>query len=317
MRKFLAILVFLGAGLAEAQTYPAKPIRFIVSFPPGGSTDVVARAISPRMSERLGQPIVVENRAGAGGMLGVEVAAKSPPDGHTIALAAAGALSSNVSLYPRMPYDVEKDLAPISTLAMIPFILVAHPSKPSSLKALIESARAKPGALSWGYGGSGTTMHLAGELFIMMAKIRMQGVPYKGSGPVGLDVLGGQVPIGVVDVPSGLAHIKAGKLQALAVTSKQRMSVLPEVPTFEEAGLPGYEAVGWIGVVAPAGTPPDVISKLNSEIRGALSVPEIRERVITAGAEPLTSSPQEFAAFIRTETKKWAEVIKVAKIKLE
>jgi tripartite-type tricarboxylate transporter receptor subunit TctC len=315
--RALAILVFLWAGLSEAQPWPAKPIRFIVSFPPGGSSDLIVRAIAPRMAERLGQPVVVENRPGAGGMLGVDAVAKAPPDGYTIGLAAAGALSSNVSLYPSMPYNVEKDLAPVSMLAMIPFFLVAHPSQPSSLKELIENARAKPGTLSYGYGGNGSTMHLAGELFNMLAKVRVQGVPYKGSGPVAADVLGGQVPLGVVDVPSAISNVRAGKLRALAVTSKQRIFAAPEVPTFEEAGLPGYEAVGWFGTVAPAGTPPELVGRLNAEIRAALSMPDIRERALAAGAEPLTNSPQEFAAFIRAETRKWAEVIKAAGVKLE
>jgi tripartite-type tricarboxylate transporter receptor subunit TctC len=234
-----------------------------VSFPPGGSSDLIARAIAPRMSERLGQPVVVENRPGAGGMIGVEAVAKAAPDGYTIGLAAAGALSSNMHLYPTMPYHAEKDLAPISMLAMIPFFLVAHPSQASSLRELIETAKAKPGALSYGHGGQGSTMHLAGELLNMMAKVRVQAVPYKGSGPVSADVLGGQVPLGVVDVPSAIANVRAGKLRALAVTSKRRISAAPEVPTFEEAGLPGYEAVGWFGTVAPAGTPPGVINKLN------------------------------------------------------
>jgi tripartite-type tricarboxylate transporter receptor subunit TctC len=315
--KGLAIVLLLWTGLATAQTYPSKPIRFIVSFPPGGSSDLIVRAIAPRMGERLGQPVVVENRPGAGGMIGVEAVAKAPPDGYTIGLAAAGALSSNISLYPSMPYHPEKDLAPVSMLAMIPFFLIAHPSQAASLKELIETARARPGALSYGYGGNGSTMHLAGELFNMMANVRVQGVPYKGSGPVSADVLGGQVPLGVVDVPSAIANVRAGKIRALAVTTKRRITAAPEVPTFEEAGLPGYEAVGWFGTVAPAGTPPDVIRKLNSEIRGALSVPDVRERALAAGAEPYTDSPEEFAAFIREETKKWAEVIKAAGVKLQ
>jgi len=315
--KGLAVVLLLWAGLAEAQTYPSKPIRFIVSFPPGGSSDLIVRAIAPRMGERLGQPVVVENRPGAGGMIGVEAVAKAPPDGYTIGLAAAGALSSNISLYPSMPYHPEKDLAPVSMLAMIPFFLIAHPSQAASLKELIETARARPGALSYGYGGNGSTMHLAGELFNMMANVRVQGVPYKGSGPVSADVLGGQVPLGVVDVPSAIANVRAGKIRALAVTTKRRITAAPEVPTFEEAGLPGYEAVGWFGTVAPAGTPPDVIRKLNSEIRGALSVPDVRERALAAGAEPFANSPEEFAALIREETKKWAEVIKAAGVKLQ
>jgi len=311
----LTPLLALFCGVAAAQGYPSKPVRFIVNFPPGGSVDLIARLIAPRMSEQLGQPVVVENRAGAGGMIGVDAVAKSAPDGHTIGLATAGALTSNVHLYPTMPYDPEKDLAPVSMLALIPFFLVAHPSQPATLKELIEKAKVTP--LSYGFGGNGSTMHLAGELFNMMAGVKLQGVPYKGSGPVSADVLGGQVPLGVVDVPSALASVHAGKMRALAVTSKRRIAAAPEVPTFEEAGLPGYEAVGWFGVVAPAATPPEVVHRLNGEIRAALAIPEVRERAIAAGTEPFADSPQEFAALIREETKKWAEVIKAAGVKLQ
>jgi tripartite-type tricarboxylate transporter receptor subunit TctC len=315
--RWLAALLVVWAGTASAQPYPAKPIRFIVSFPPGGSSDLIARAIAPRMSDKLGQPVVVENRAGAGGMIGVEAVAKAPPDGYVIGLAAAGALSSNIHLYPSMPYQPERDLAPISMLAMIPFFLVAHPSQPETLKGVLDTAKAKPGALSYGHGGQGSTMHLAGELLNMMANVRIQAVPYKGSGPVSADVLGGQVPLGVVDVSSAIANVRAGKLRALAVTSKRRIAAAPEVPTFEEAGLPGYEAIGWFGAVAPAGTPSEVIKRLNSEIREALSAADVRERALAAGAEPFPTTPQEFAAMIRDETKKWGEVVKAANIKLQ
>jgi len=313
---WLLLWVVLAAPVYGA-AYPERPIRFIVSFPPGGSADLMARAIAPRMGDRLGQPVVVENRAGAGGMIGVDAVAKAPADGYTIGLAAAGALSSNVSLYPSMPYHPEKDLAPISLLAMIPFFLVAHPSQPDTLKGVISAAKANPGALSYGHGGQGSTMHLAGELLNMMAGVRIQAVPYKGSGPVSADVLGGQVPLGVVDVPSALAHVKAGKVRALAVTTKRRISAAPEVPTFEEAGLLGYEAIGWFGAVAPAGTAGEIVNRLNSEIRAALSTPEVRSRALAAGAEPFANSPQEFAALIREETKKWADVIKTGGIKLQ
>src|SRR5688572_30956195 len=231
-RMLIGLLGMLMSASVSAQAWPSKPIRFIVPFPPGGSSDLIARAIAPRLSERLGQPVVVENRPGAGGMIGVDAIAKAPPDGTVIGLAAAGALSSNIHLYPSMPYHPEKDLAPISMLAMIPFFLVAHPSQASSLKELIQSAKSK--ALSYGHGGQGSTMHLAGELLNMMGKVQIQAVPYKGSGPVSSDVLGGQVPLGVVDVPSAIANVRAGKLRALAVTSKQRISAAPEVPTFEE-----------------------------------------------------------------------------------
>jgi tripartite-type tricarboxylate transporter receptor subunit TctC len=315
--RWLAAFLAVCAGIACAQSYPAKPIRFIVSFPPGGSSDLIARAIAPRMSEKLGQPVVVENRAGAGGMIGVEAIAKAPPDGYVIGLAAAGALSSNIHLYPSMPYSPQNDLAPISMLAMIPFFLVAHPSQAASLKELIQTAKAKPGALSYGHGGQGSTMHLAGELLNMMASVRIQAVPYKGSGPVSADVLGGQVPLGVVDVPSAIANVKAGKLRALAVTSRRRIVAAPEVPTFEEAGLPGYEAIGWFGAVAPSGVSVGIINRLNEEIRTALSAPDVRERALAAGAEPFATSPQEFAAIIRDETKKWGEVVKAASIKLQ
>jgi tripartite-type tricarboxylate transporter receptor subunit TctC len=310
---FLFALAFSSPALAQG--YPAKPIRFLVPFPPGGSADLMVRAIAPRMSDKLGQPVVVENRAGAGGMIGVDAVAKAPADGYTIGLAAAGALSSNIHLYPSMPYHPEKDLAPISMLAMIPFFLVAHPSQPASLKELIEKAKA--GQLSYGHGGQGSTMHLAGELFNMMGQVKIQAVPYKGSGPVAADVLGGQVPLGVVDVPSAIAHVKSGKIRALAVTTKRRISAAPDVPTFEQAGLPGYEAIGWFGAVAPAGTPVELIKRLNSEIATALSSPDVKERAIAAGAEPFPTSPQEFAAIIRDETKKWGEVVRTAGIKLQ
>ena len=315
MKIWTLLLALVFSGAALAQSYPSKPIRFIVSFPPGGSADLISRAIAPRMSEKLGQPVVVENRAGAGGMIGVDAVAKSPPDGTTIGLAAAGALTTNIHIYPSMPFHPEKDLAPISMLAMIPFFLVAHPSQPATLKEVITQARS--GNLAYGHGGQGSTMHLAGELLNMLAQVRIQAVPYKGSGPVSADVLGGQVPLGVVDVPSAIANVKAGKLRALAVTSKQRISAAPEVPTFEEAGLRGYEAVGWFGAVAPAGTPRDIISRLNTEIRNALAAPDVKERALTAGAEPHATSPEEFAAYIREETKKWGEVVRAAGIKLQ
>jgi tripartite-type tricarboxylate transporter receptor subunit TctC len=317
----MRIITLLAAALvctaAQAQSYPAKPIRFIVSFPPGGSSDLMARSIAPLMAEKLGQPVLVENRPGAGGNIGVDAVAKAAPDGYTIGLAAAGALSTNISLYPSMPFHPEKDLAPVSLLAMIPFFLVAHPSQPPSLKQVIDAAKAKPGAIAYGYGGNGSTMHMVGELFNMMAAVKLQGVPYKGSGPVSADVLAGQVPLGVVDVPSAIAHVRAGKMRALAVTTKRRIAAAPEVPTMDEAGVPGYEAIGWFGVVVPANTPAELINRLNREIAAALAVPEIRERAIAAGAEPAASTPQEFAALIREETRKWAQVIKTAEIKLQ
>jgi tripartite-type tricarboxylate transporter receptor subunit TctC len=317
MKRWTGLLAAALCCSALAQGYPAKPIRFIVSFPPGGSSDLIARAVAPYMSGRLGQPVVVENRPGAGGMIGVDAVAKAAPDGYTIGLAAAGALSSNISLYPTMPYQPEKDLAPVSTLAMIPFFLIAHPSQPATLKEVIAKAKSAPGALSFGHGGNGSTMHLSGELLNMLAGVKIQAVAYKGSGPVSADVLGGQVPLGVVDVPSALSNVRAGKLRALAVTSKRRISAAPEVPTFEEAGVPGYEAIGWFGVVAPRDTPRPIVERLNAEIGAALAAPEIRSRALAAGTEPFTGTPEEFAAMIREETKKWAEVIQAGGIRLQ
>jgi tripartite-type tricarboxylate transporter receptor subunit TctC len=304
--------------LVLSQGYPSKPVRFVVSFPPGGSADLVARSIAPRLGERLGQQIIVENRPGAGGNIGVDIVAKAAPDGYTIGLAAAGALSLNSSLYPSMPFNPEKDLAPITMLAMIPFVLIANPSLPAAdLRQLIAAAKANPGAIAFGHGGNASAMHLSGELLKMMAGIDLTAVPYKGSGPVATDVLGGQVPVGVVDVPSAIANVKAGKIKALAVTTSRRISVAPEIPTFAEAGVPGYESIGWFGAVAPAGTPGPVIDRLHAEMAAALAVPEVRERMLAAGVEPLTDGPQEFAAFIRAENRKWARVIKSAKIKVE
>ena len=317
MRKLLSLVLLLAAGAALGQTYPSKPVRYIVPFPPGGSADLIARAIAPKMSERLGQPIVVENRPGAGGMIGVDAVAKSAPDGYTIGLAAAGALSSNVHLYPSMPYDPAKDLAPISNLAMIPFFLVAHPSAAGSVKELIAQARAKPGALSYGHGGQGSTMHLAGELLNMLAKVNVQSVPYKGSAPVSSDVLGGQIPFGVVDVPSSIANVKAGKMRALAVTSKARIAAAPEVPTFEEAGLPGYEAIGWFGAVAPANTPREIVNQLNTAVRSTLTSKEMHDKMLAQGFNHFLTTPDDAGKFIKNEVLRFENLIKTQKITAE
>jgi tripartite-type tricarboxylate transporter receptor subunit TctC len=318
MRRIFLLWLFVVPCSVFSQVYPSKPVRFVVSFPPGGSADLVARSIAPRVAERLGQQVIVENRPGAGGNIGVDIVAKAAPDGYTIGLAAAGALSLNGSLYPNMPFNPEKDLAPVTMLAMIPFVLIANPSLPAAdLRELIAAAKAKPGSIAFGHGGNASAMHLSGELLKMMAGIDLTAVPYKGSGPVATDVLGGQIPVGVVDVPSAIASVKAGKIRALAVTTSRRISVAPEIPTFAEAGVPGYESIGWFGAVAPAGTPAPIVERLNAEMAAALALPEVRERVLAAGVEPLTDTPQEFAAFIQAENRKWARVIKSAKIKVE
>jgi tripartite-type tricarboxylate transporter receptor subunit TctC len=316
-RPLLLAALLLACATAYAQAWPSKPIRFVVTFPPGGSSDLVARLISPRLSERLGQQVIVENKPGAGGNIGADLVAKAAPDGHTIGLVAAGALSVNPSLYQHMPFDPEKDLAPVTLLAMIPFVLVTNSAQPvPDLKHLMAAAKAKPGTIMIGHGGNGSAMHLSGELLKMMAGLDMVSVPYKGSGPVSAAVLGEQIAVGVVDVPSAIANIREGRLRALAVTTNRRISSLPNVPTFAEAGVPGYESIGWFGMVAPAGTPKPIIDRLNAETVAALKDPEIAKRATAAGAEPLTDTPQEFAAFIRSEARKWAEVIKTANVRI-
>ena len=304
--------LWLGAPLAQPN-YPTKPIRFIVTFPPGGSSDLIARALAAVLSDRLRQQVLVENRPGAGGNIGIDAVAKSAPDGYTMGLGAAGALAANVSLYPKMPYDPVKDLAPVSNVAFVPFFLVAKTALPANdLRELVALASAKPGQLMLGYGGNGTAMHLSGELFKLMAKIQLVNVPYKGSGPAAMDAVSGQLDLAVVDVASAINQVKAGRLKAIAVTSAKRVSVAPDVPTLAEAGLAGYEATGWFGVVMPAATPAEIIGRMNSELVTALKRQDIRERVIAAGAEPSPSTPAEFGALIRDEIAKWAEVVKIS-----
>ena len=313
-----AFAVSICAAASAQQAYPTKSIRFIVTFPPGGSSDLIARAMAPVLSDRLRQPVVVENRPGAGGNIGMEMVAKAAPDGYTMGLGAAGALAANVSLYPKMPYDPLKDFAPVSNVAFVPFFIIANPAVPANtLEELIALARAKPGELMLGYGGNGTAMHLSGELFKLMAKVQMVNVPYKGSGPAAVDTLSGQLPLAVVDVASALAQVKAGKLKAIAVTSAKRISAAPDVPTVAEAGLPGYDATGWFGVVMPAGTPAAIVARMNTELVAALKRVEIRERVVAAGAEPSPSTPAEFGALIRAEIDKWAEVVKLSGARID
>jgi len=319
IRGLVAAVAALWLGVAAAQqNYPTKPIRFIVTFPPGGSADRIARALVPVLGDRLRQQVLVENRPGAGGNIGMELVARAAPDGYTMGLGAAGALAANVSLYPKLPYDPVKDFAPVSNVAFVPFLLIANPSLPvNNLQELVALASAKPGQLMLGYGGNGTAMHLSGELFKLMAKIQLVNVPYKGSGPAAVDTVSGQLPLAMVDVASAIAQVKAGRLKALAVTTARRISAAPDVPTFAEAGLAGYEATGWFGVVMPAGTPPGIVGRMNTELVAALKRQEIRERVIAAGAEPSPSTPEEFGALIRSEIVKWAEVVKASGAKLD
>ena len=323
LARALAALLALSCAAARAQApdapeFPRQPIRMVVTFPPGGSADAVVRMLVPRLNEKLGQQVVVDNRPGAGGNIGLALVAKAPADGYTLGVGAAGALAANPSLYEKMPFDPLKDFKPVSMLAAIPFVLVGHPSlQAKTQQELIALARSNPGKLSIGHGGNGTAMHLSAALFAQMADIQVVDIPYKGSGPAALDVLAGNVPLAVVDLPSALQQIKAGKLVAYAVTSPRRLPQLPDVPTASEAGLTGYDSTGWFGVVAPAGTPAAVVNRLNAEITAALNDEGIKASMRNLGVEPAPSRPEDFDAYIRAETVKWARVIRQANIKSE
>jgi tripartite-type tricarboxylate transporter receptor subunit TctC len=323
MRNFLRIAGALlmatatGASLAQAD-WPRQPIRMVVTFPPGGSADAVVRMVAPHINDELGQQLVIDNRPGAGGNIGLSVVAKAPPDGYTMGVGAAGALSANNSLYAQMPFDVQKDFRPVGMLAAIPFVLVGHPSLPAkNMRELLALAKSQPGKFSVAHGGNGTAMHLSAALMGQMAGAKFVEVPYKGSGPAALDVLGGQVNLAVVDLPASLEQIKAGKLIAFAVTSPRRLPQLPDVPTMSESGLQGYDSTGWFGVVAPAGTPAAAIAKMNAAINNALNDPAIQARMRSLGVEPAAGKPEEFAAYIQSETAKWGKVIKDGNIKLD
>ncbi len=303
---------------AQGQDYPSKPIHVVVTFPPGGSSDAMVRLLAPRLNEKLGQQIVVDNRPGAGGNIGLSLVAKAAADGYTLGVGAAGGLTANVSLYPQMPYETLKDFRPITMLAAIPFVIVGSPAMvPKTLPQLITAAKVQPGKISIAHGGNGTAMHLSTALLEQMADIKLLPVPYKGSGPAAQDVLAGQVQLGLVDLPSCLQLIKAGKLIAYAVTSPQRLPMLPDVPTVAESGLTGYDSTGWFGLVAPAGTPASVVSRLNSEFTQALSDEAIKGAMRNLGMEPVPTSVDSFERYIRTEIQKWARVIRDANIKLD
>jgi tripartite-type tricarboxylate transporter receptor subunit TctC len=313
-----AISWHLSSSAQSGNDFPNKPVKIIVPFPPGGSSDAVMRLLVPRLNEKLCQTVVIENRPGAGGNIGLAVVAKSAPDGYTLGLGAAGGLAANVSLYPQMPYDPVKDFKAVTMLAGIPFVLVAHPATaPKTLKDLLVQAKAAPNKFSIGHGGNGTAMHLSSQLFAQMAAVQVVDVPYKGSGPAAIDVLSGQIPLAMVDLTSALPHVKAGKLLALAVSSTQRLPMLPDVPTMNEAGVSSYESTGWFGIVAPAGTPTAIVNRLNAEIVSALNDPGIQNTMRDMGVEPAPSKPDDFEQYIKSEIQKWNKVIKTAGTKLD
>jgi len=316
---FLVPALMLGCVSASAQSYPAKPIRFVVPYPPGGSVDIAARALGQKLTEAWGQPVVVDNRAGAGGNIGADLVAKSPADGYTLLMGAVATHAINPTLYGKLPYDPVKDFTPVALVVQVPNILVLNPSVPAkSVKELIELARAKPGALNFGSGSTGSTGHLAGELFNTMAGVKMVHIPYKGAAPAMADLLSGQVQLMFDNLANALPNVKAGRLRALAVTTLARSPAVPDLPTVAESGLPGFDLTTWFGVMVPAGTPPDIVAKLNAEIVRALNSNDMRERLEKMGAEPPTNNtPEHFAAFIRTEAAKYAKVVRDSGAKVE
>jgi tripartite-type tricarboxylate transporter receptor subunit TctC len=317
------VLALAGALLAAtalpalAQSYPAKPVRFIVPFPPAGPVDTTARAFTQKLSAYWSQQALVENRAGAGGIIGAEAAAKSAGDGYTFFV---GSIHHSVlpSLNPKLPYNIEKDFVPVTFAAQFPIILVAHPSVPAqTVQELIAYAKKNPGKLAFGSAGNGGGTHLAGELFKSMAGVDLLHVPFKGSAPAMTDLLGGQVQLMFSDAPTALPHIKSGRVRALGVGSPKRSALVPDVPTIAESGVKGYDAYSWAGVFAPAGTPKEIVAKVNADIVKALSDAEVRKRLLEAGAEASPGTPDQFGAFVKAEIGKWAKVVKDANIKAD
>ena len=305
-----AVLVSASIGALAQSAYPAKPIRVVVTFPPGGSTDVVPRIVGQKITERWGQPWVFENRPGAGGQIGVDAVLKSAADGYTILVGPSGAIAVNPSLYKKLSYDPLRDLVPIAPLVKTPMVLMVPVTWSGTVKDLVDQSRAKPGTLSYGHGGNGTAMHLVGEMFRVATGADLTPVPFKSSGEVIPNLAGGQLNAGWVDSNFALTGIRTGRVRALAVSLRERTPVLPDVPTVSETVYPGFDAAGWFGFFAPAGTPADVINKLNAEIRVVLAMPDVRERILATGNEPWWSTPEEYGAFVRAEIPKWAKAVR-------
>jgi len=311
-----ALMSLAGAAIGQ-QAYPTKPIRVLIPFPPGGSTTVVARIVGQKLSENWGQQVIVDNRPGGNGVIGSEALVKSPPDGHTVLLF-NNTHAINAVLIPKLPYDSIKDFAPVTTVYSLEFVLALHPSVPSNtVQELISLAKSRPGQLNYASGDSAGVTHLTAELFNIMTGVRMQNIPYKGSGPVIVDLIGGQVQLTFVPPIVAIPHIKTGKLKAIAVSGGVRLAALPQVPTFTEAGLPGFDVKVWNGIVAPAGTPREIIDRLSTQIAKVMAIPEIREKLVSQGLEPFVSSADQFAALIKADIAKYAKIIKTANISFE
>ena len=315
----LACLAGISAATgAHAQVWPARTIRLIVPFPPGGGNDVIARAVAQKLGERLGQQVVVDNRAGANGIVGLQAMMQAAPDGHTIAVGAAGPLAVNPALYEKLPYDPLKDFVPITNMVNFPLLLVTHPSVPAkTTRELVALAKAKPGTLYYSSPGSGNSGHLAGELFNSVAGVKTVHVPYKGQGPALADLLAGQVQMLYSSIPSVLPHVKQGQLNAIAVGSAKRVPSLPDIPTIAESGVPGYEAYSWVGMIAPVGTPKEVIARFNREIVDILKQKDVAEKLNGQGALPVGDTPEQFGLYIKAEMDKWGAVVRAANIKAD
>lgn len=318
MKRLLLIVATLLCTAVQAQPYPNRPIKFVVPFPPGGNLDFIARTIQPKLAESLGQPVVIDNRGGAGGIIGADYAAKQPADGYTIFLGNTGTLGIYPSVYPQLPYDPIKDFTGVGMTSTNAFLAVVHPSVPAnSMREFVAYAKANPGKVSAGVAGSGSSLHFATEMLKTQAGIDMLVVPYKGSGPAISDLLGGHVQL-VIDAPTvSMEHVRAGKLKAMAVTGKTRLATLPEVPTFDEAGITGIDASGWQGIAVPTGTPRAVIDKLSAALAKAISDPEVRARFATQGLDPAVMTADQFSAHIRSEVPKWTRIAKSANIKVD
>ena len=311
-----AVVLFSLTGFASAQDYPAKPVRIIVPFPPGGVNDLAARIVATQLSERLGKQFVVENRGGAGGVAGTEMAANAPKDGYTLLITS---IASTVTPHlTKLPYEPVTSFTPVSMLVSVPTVLVVHPELPAkSVKELIALAKAKPGDLQYSSSGIGASLHLAGELFKMMTGVDILHVPFRGAGPAMIDTMGGHTKVGFGSITSAIPHIRSGKLRALGIGDKRRSPALPDVPTIDEAGVAGYEAGNWIGLVAPAGTPAPIVARLHKEIAAVLDTPDAQKQFANEGAEVWRMSPEEFGAFMRSELAKWGRVVKEAGIKAQ
>lgn len=318
MKRFLLALLCALPLVAAAQPYPSKPIRFVVPYPAGGPLDAVARLLGQKVSESMKQPVIVENKAGAGGNIGADAVAKSPGDGYTILMGAVATHAINPTLYAHIPYDPIRDFIPVTQVASTPNVLVVNPSVPAAnVKEFIAYARANPGKLNFGSGSTGSAGHLAGELFKTLAGVDMTHVPYKGAAPAMNDLIGGQIQLMFDNLASALGQVRAGRVRALAVTTARRTTLAPDLPTIAESGLPGFDINTWFGIFVPANTPREIVDRLHDEFTRALAAPDVREKMLSLGAEPVGSTPAEFAAYIRAEAEKYARVIKASGAKAD